>query len=283
LEPPKAGLSKAIAAGLIAVGVIIGSFGYYIITTYQNVAMVETQTEETTLTAISRVTVPTTVTEMIMSVSTQTEYSRSALSTSLTLVPPITYADEIVTLAGDGLPANTSLYLADCSNGITYAQFTTNSAGAVPSGVTFVFPHMANPGPETGALVTWQIDDSRECGQGNNPIGTVKVLYGATMTLVNPVGPAGSTVTVSAAGLVASGIYDVVFNYTQFSTNPSAYQGTVVGVILADDVGDGTANITVPASAAMGLYNIGLVSTHNVDTMIPANVSVLRVIPVFTV
>ncbi|HYC11165.1 MAG TPA: hypothetical protein VEC02_00690 [Nitrososphaerales archaeon] len=262
---------------------VLGTVGYYFVAPYRVGTVLETQTERMTLASVSTVTFRTTVSESVTSVESQTEYLLSPLNTSLTLVPTVAHAGEMVMLTGDGLPPDELLYLTDCSNGANYTHFTTDATGAVPFGLVFDFPHIPNPGSETGALVTWQIDDMGSCGRGSNPIGLVKFLYGATMTLSSPEGSAGSTIRVSADGLAAGGEYDVVFNYTQRSANPSAYGGTVVGVIVADRSGDGTTNMTIPGSADAGYYYIGLVSTHNIGTMNPANATALSAIPVFTI
>jgi len=208
------------------------------------------------------------------------EYS---LTTSLIVTPSVASGGTVMTLTGNGLPASTQLYLTNCGSGITYAQFTSDATGQVPSGVTFTVPQMANPGPETGALVTWQIDNNKGCYQGPNPVGLAKFVYEATMTLSSTGGQAGSTLTASASGLVANGLYDIVFNYAPLSTNLNAYTGSVIGVIIANGQGQGTSQITIPSSAAPGSYNVGLVSTDNVFGMNPAFATALNVIPTFVV
>jgi hypothetical protein len=216
------------------------------------------------------------------------------LTTSLIVTPSVASGGTQLTLTGNGLPASTVLYLTDCSSGITYAQFTSNAQGQVPSGVIFTVPQLANPGPETGALITWQIDNNKGCGQGPNPVGLAKFVYQATMSLSSTAGQAGATLTASASGLVAGGVYDIVFNYAPLSTNLNAYTGSVVGVIIANGQGQGTSQITIPSSAASGTYNVGLVSTYNIahalgactlanPCMNPAYSTALNVIPTFTV
>ena len=206
-----------------------------------------------------------------------------ALTTSLIVTPSVATGGTVMTLTGNGLPASTVLYLTNCASGITYAQFTSDSAGNVPSGVTFTVPQLANPGPETGALLTWQIDNNKGCYQGPNPVGLAKFVYEASMSLSSYNGAAGTTVTASASGLVSGGLYDIVFNYAPLSTNLNAYTGSVIGVIIANGQGQGTSQITIPASAAPGTYQIGLVSTNNIGGMNPAFATALNVIPTFTV
>jgi len=206
-----------------------------------------------------------------------------SLTTSLIVTPSVATGGTVMTLTGNGLPASTQLYLTNCNSGITYAQFTSDSSGQVPSGVTFTVPQLANPGPETGALVTWQIDNNKGCYQGPNPVGLAKFVYEATMSLSSTGGAAGTTLSASASGLVSDGLYDIVFNYAPLSTNLNAYTGSVIGVIIANGQGQGTSQITIPSSAAPGTYNVGLVSTDNEFGMNPAFATALNVIPTFTV
>jgi len=149
--------------------------------------------------------------------------------------------------------------------------------------VTFTVPQLDNPGPETGALITWAIDNNKGCNQPPNPVGLAKFVYEATMTLSSTAGAAGATLTASGSGLVANGVYDIVFNYAPLSTNLQAYTGSVIGVIIANNQGQGTSQITIPSSAAAGTYNIGLVSTDNEGGMVAAYGTALNVLPTFTV
>ncbi|HME18184.1 MAG TPA: hypothetical protein VKF15_00410 [Nitrososphaerales archaeon] len=208
------------------------------------------------------------------------------LTTSLIVTPSVASGGTVMTLTGNGLPASTQLYLTNCASGITYAQFTSDSSGQVPSGVTFAVPQLPSPGPETGALVTWQIDNNKGCYQGPNPVGLAKFVYDATMSLSSTAGAAGTTLTASASGLANGGVYDIVFNYAPLSTNLNAYTGSIVGVIIANGQGQGTSQITIPASAAAGTYNVGLVSTCPGNFCAPyisASATVINVIPTFTV
>jgi len=207
------------------------------------------------------------------------------LTTSLIVTPSVATGGTMMTLSGNGLPASTQLYLTNCLSGITYAQFTSDSSGDVPSGVTFTVPQLASPGPETGALITWQIDNNKGCGQGPNPVGLAKFVYAASMSLSTTAGNAGTTLTASASGLANGGVYDIVFNYAPLSTNLNAYTGSIVGVIIANAQGQGTSQITIPASAAAGTYNVGLVSTCGAPcgSFIASSATVINVIPTFTV
>jgi len=211
------------------------------------------------------------------------------LTTSLVVTPSIGSGGTHMTLSGNGLPASTLLYLTVCGNfgnygpsGVSFAQFTSTNTGAVPANVTFTLPQMSSPGPETGALIQWSITDHNGCTD-NGFKGLAKFAYEATMSLSSSVGPAGSTVTASANGLVNGGLYDIVFNYVPVGQNPLAYTGQIIGVILANTLGQGTAQITIPASASAGTYPIGLVSTDNTDDMVNAFGSALNLIPTFTV
>jgi len=218
------------------------------------------------------------------------------LTTSLIVTPSIGSGGTTMTLSGNGLPANTLLYLTVCGNppyddvgpsGVSFAQFTSTSTGAVPANVTFTLPQMANPGPEIGSLVQWSITDNHGC-TADGFKGIAKFAYQASMTLSSTVGPQGTTLTASANGLVDGGLYDIVFNYAPVSTNPFDYTGQIIGVILANNLGQGTAQITIPQTAASGTYQIGLVSTDNVaicpgSCMVNAFGSALNVIPTFTV
>jgi len=213
------------------------------------------------------------------------------LTTSLIVTPSIGSGGTPMTLSGNGLPANTLLYLTVCGNfgnigpsGVSFAQFTSTATGGVPANVTFTLPQMASPGPETGALIQWSITDNNGCTNSGFK-GLAKFAYQAEMSLSSSVGPAGTTVTASANGLASGFLYDIVFNYAPVSTNPSAYTGTILGVILANTLGQGTAQVTIPSSAAAGTYEIGLVSTcpPNCNPFISSSASVLNQIPVFTV
>jgi len=208
------------------------------------------------------------------------------LTTSLIITPSIGSGGTVMTLSGNGLPANTQLYLTVCAGdfgptGVSFAQFTSTNTGGVPANVTFTIPQFNNPGSETGALITWHITDYHGCTI-NGVKGIAKFAYQATMSLSSTTGPAGTTITVSANGLDAGGLYDIVFNYAPISTNIYTYTGTIVGVILANNLGQGTAQVTIPSSASAGSYNIGLVATGS-GTWIGGFGSVLNQIPVFTV
>jgi len=207
-----------------------------------------------------------------------------ALATSLIVTPSVANGGSVMTLSGNGLPASTLLYLTNCASGITYAQFTSTATGSVASGVTFTVPQMSNPGPETGALTNWQIVNNKGCGPGT--VGVASFVYAAAMTLSSISGPAGTTITATTSGLANGFVYDIVFNYAPISTNLNAYTGQIIGVIIANAQGGGTAQITIPASAAAGAYQIGLVSTCAAPCgggKLSASLSVLNIIPVFTV
>jgi len=213
------------------------------------------------------------------------------LTTSLVVTPSIGSGGTKMTLSGNGLPASTLLYLTVCGNfgnygpsGVSFAQFTSTNTGSVPANVTFTLPQMSSPGPETGALIQWSITDNHGCTDTGFK-GLAKFAYQATMSLSSTVGPAGTTVTATANGLASGFLYDIVFQYAPVSTNPSAYTGQIVGVILANTLGQGSAQITIPASAASGTYQVGLVSTcpPNCNPFISASSSVLNQIPTFTV
>lgn len=178
-----------------------------------------------------------------------------ALGTSLTATPSAVGAGSTVTATGNGLPANTELYIQ--LSGVTYAQFTSTASGSVPSDVTFTFPTIPNPGDELGQLVAFNICN----GTGNCAIGILNVVYIATMTLSSTVGPAGSTVTATASGLDAFAQYNIVFNYAATAASAGyLYTGTVVGAILTTALGTGTATFQIPSSAATGTYTVSLVS-----------------------
>jgi len=222
---------------------------------------------------------------------TQFDWLTFTLTTSLVVTPSIGTGGSVMTLSGNGLPASTLLYLTVCGNfgnygpsGVSFASFTSTNTGSVPANVTFTLPQMSSPGPETGALVQWSITDNHGCTDTGFK-GLAKFAYQATMSLSSTVGPTGTTVTASANGLGSGFLYDIVFNYAPVSTNPSAYTGTILGVILANTLGQGSAQITIPSSAAAGTYQIGLVSTcpPNCNPFISASASVLNQIPTFTV
>jgi len=211
------------------------------------------------------------------------------LTTSLIVTPSIGSGGGVMTLSGNGLPASTLLYLTVCGapyndfgpEGVSFAQFTSTNTGAVPANVTFTLPQFANPGSETGALITWHITDYHGCTV-TGVKGIAKFAYQATMSLSSTVGPQGSTITVSTHGLDSGGLYDIVFNYAPISTNIYTYTGQIIGVILADNNGQGTAQVTIPAAASAGTYNIGLVAAGG-NVFIDPFASVLNVIPTFTV
>jgi hypothetical protein len=260
----------------MAVGVIALIASLLVATTYRPEVATETLTRTGTLTTVSTLTVPTTATATVVSVETQTEYLVPSANASLTLTPSVASGGTVMHLTGGGLPANTQLSLDDCLTGVPYTYFTTDSSGSVPPNVTFDVLPLANPGPETGAPITLQIDGGSGCG---HPLGVVAFLYEATMTL-DAVGVLpGATLTASASGLVSGGLYEIVFNYSSVSTNPDAYNGTVVGAMIANALGQGSSAVTVPSWTTPGTYNVGLVSTHDIDAMVPAGASALNAIP----
>ena len=280
LKVRRAGVSNAVAAVLLVIGVVAGIVAFSFFTSTSRPG-VQTVTHEETYTSVSMQKVTVTTTETVMSIETQTKYMAPPANTTLELTPSVAAAGTVMYLVGGGLPANTRLWLESCPGEFPLTTFTTDSYGNVPKNATFLLPQIPNPGPETGALTTWEIDTPMGCGQGPNPLATVRFTYEATMTLSSAAGPAGMTLTVSASGLVPGGVYDVVFNYVELSTNPNKYNGTIIGDIIANGAGQGGANVTVPDSASMGFYQIGLVSTHNLEAMVPVNASALVIIPGF--
>jgi len=157
--------------------------------------------------------------------------------------------------------------VAPCT-GVAYAQFTSDSSGNVPSGVTFTVPQMpSGEDGELGTVFTWNLVNAAGTVIGAN---SVQFVYGATATLSASSGAAGSTVTVSANGLNAlDGPFSIVFNCIPNVNVPGTCTGLpaggttpanlVVGALLPNALGFGSSPVTIPASAASGTYVIQLV------------------------
>lgn len=165
------------------------------------------------------------------------------LTGSVTLTPSAGGAGVSVALSGAGLQSNV-LYNVEIS-GISYASFTSDPTGAIPSGVTFTFPNLATHGSngELGTSITVDLLNT-----GTNVVDSTGIfLEQGVMTLTPTAGAVGSSVAFSVSGLVASTSYNIIFDGT-YNTN-GLTQGQTIGAFATNTQGSATGTFVVPAGA----------------------------------
>jgi hypothetical protein len=102
---PRSGVSNAIAAGLLVVGILIGAFGFYVATTYPTKTVTQTETATTSLTSTATVTVPTTATQTVLATTTATSIAQITI-VSVSTETSITTLTENPADALDGQPVS---------------------------------------------------------------------------------------------------------------------------------------------------------------------------------
>jgi hypothetical protein len=144
------------------------------------------------------------------------------------------------------------------ATGQIYATFTSTADGSVPAGFTFTFPELPTSiaGGNTEKATTYFIHVSRAGQYPGAQDGQARFVLQATASLDKTVANAGDSVTISAKGLVAGGVYTVQFGFKS-DTDP----GTTVASLAANAVGTGSATFTIPSGTAAGTHTVQLVAT----------------------
>jgi len=135
-------------------------------------------------------------------------------------------------------------------------SFTSTSSGAVPAAQSVAMTDMASyPGGEQGTLYCIFAQTGPNFGTAT-AVGVAEFELQANLNLNMSSAPIGHNVIASAHGLASNAAYNIVFNY-QVTALGLGYTGQVVGAILSNSVGAGSATLTVP-NVASGSYTIEL-------------------------
>jgi hypothetical protein len=203
---------------------------------------------------------------------------RLEITLQLTVFPTTVSPSESVTLSGTGLKPATeySVSLSDSASslsglyvGFVLTTFTTDSAGAIPSGVTVTIPDVPTT-TETGTPWYLHASTSDELADlDSSGYGPVNVQ--ASLTLTPTSGAVGSKVDYVGRGLYVGRTYTIRFGYVD-----KDHTGTGVGSLVADTYGRSMGSFTVPSKAA-GDYDIQLYSAPT------PGYDVLNVLPTFTI
>lgn len=185
------------------------------------------------------------------------------LAGTAALSPNVGGPTVMTTISGSGLTPNYAYYvlvtapLQDESD-VSYASFTATASGTIPPGTTFAIPNLQTSFDEgQGTAVTLCVSHTAVTTDCES---TATFILQSTMTLSNSSAAAGSTLSVSAGGLIFNQPYVVVFNYG-VNTQGTAYTGTVVGALLGGSDGTASGQFTVPAATSAGAYTVELVQS----------------------
>jgi hypothetical protein len=206
---------------------------------------------------------------------------------SLIATPTVANVGDSTVLSGTGLAANTLYDVgvsiagvgssspaspSTCALGSSpdanppstiIGSFTSTSSGAVPAGTSVKITDMATyPGDEQGTLYCAYAQTAATFGS-TTATGIAEFELQASATLNMTSAPVGHNVIVSAHALAPSTAYNIIFN-PQTSAS-GVISGTVVGAILSNSVGAGSATITVPSIAA-GTYSVELQAVGKTTT-----------------
>jgi hypothetical protein len=199
--------------------------------------------------------------------------------TSLIATPTVTNVGGTAAITGNGLAANTLYDLGVSQAGVgtsspaspstcsltgtlpasppttILGSFTSTSGGAVPSGVGVKITDTPTyPGSEQGTLYCVYAQTGGAFG-GTTFTGVAEFELQASLGLNMSSAPVGHNVIVSAHGLASSTAYNILFNYQVSAAG--IVSGTVVGAILSNSVGAGSATITIP-NVPLGTYGVEL-------------------------
>jgi len=214
--------------------------------------------------------------------------------TSLVATPTVANVGGTTSITGAGLSSSTLYDLgismagigtsttpSTCSIGssplaaapnVIVGSFTSTSAGAVPSGIsvaindqpTFTAPSTTS-NTEQGTLYCVFAQTGPNFGS-STAVGVAEFELQASANLNMTSAPTGHNVILSAHGLNAGAAYNILFNPQ--TANSGVISGTIVGAILSNSLGAGSATITVP-NAASGSYPIELqrIGTTTIDAL----------------
>jgi len=225
-------------------------------------------------------------------------------------LPTVAHTGSSVTLSGTGLAASTSYEVTLAAGNLApdnqiLATFTTDASGNIPAAATFTVSSLpsgvavpingipassispapctdlTNPAtqyPEQATVYNIYLQTASEYGTATSYDGTGTLVVAGSVALNMTSAPAGHAVTLSAVSLCATTTYNIVYNYAE-NSQANGYSGSVVGALLTDNNGAGTAVITIPASASAGAYPIQLVRVGTAASQL----GVLSVAPTLTV
>jgi len=223
-----------------------------------------------------------------------------ALGASLTAVPTVANVGGSVAITGAGLPAATTfelgMQIAGVGSGSTpttcaltgvghaaqptvvLGAFTTTASGTVPATSVTVTDNPTATGLEQGTLYCVFAQTASVFGTGT-ATGTAKFLLQATGNENMTSAPIGHNVIMSAHALAANTGYNILFApYVNPGTSNEA--GTVVGALLSNQNGAGSATFTVPGTvntasgstptASGGSYSVQLVAVGGTTAALAA-------------
>jgi hypothetical protein len=181
------------------------------------------------------------------------------LGTSLVATPTVATVGGSVTISGTGLQSNTLYDLgitiaggippSTCPNGqpsTIAGQFTSTGSGTVPSGVSLTVTDLPTVlGSEQGTLYCIVAQTGPNFGSGPFA-GTSQFLLEANANLNATSGPIGHNFIETAHGLAANHGYNILF--APYACGSSSICGTVVGAILTNGQGAGSATFTIPSA-----------------------------------
>jgi hypothetical protein len=220
------------------------------------------------------------------------------LGTSLVATPTVANVGGTVTISGTGLQANTLYDLSSnmaagsppstCTTpGSTIAgQFTSTSAGAVPSAVSVAITDSATAsGLEQGTLYCVFAQTPANFGPLGSIAGFSQYLLQANGAVNATVGAIGHNFIMSAHGLNANKGYVILF--APYSCGLSGgICGTTVGAILTNGQGAGSATFTVPTAvqSSSGSAPVNTGTSYSIQLQATGSTAVaLAIPPTFTV
>jgi len=220
------------------------------------------------------------------------------LGTSLIATPTVANVGGTVAISGTGLQANTlydlSLNIAGGSPPSTCTtpgstisgQFTSTSSGTVPSGVSLGITDMPTAsGLEQGTLYCVFAQTPANFGPSGSVAGTSQFLLEASANLNATSGPIGHNFIETAHGLNANTGYNILF--APYQCGSSSICGTVVGAILSNAQGAGSATFTIPSAVQSGAgsspTNTGSTYTIQLQKTGTSSGVALAIPPTFTV
>jgi len=161
-----------------------------------------------------------------------------------TAAPTVGSVGTNVTISGAGLAPNAAHYVKFA--GVIYATFTSTATGEIPAGTTFAFPEAAvTAGEELGSSKDIIVEDA-----DGVQIGIATFILQASATLDKKIAKIGDTVTITAYGLAASQVYNVIFDWVLPAEG--AWTGSIVSAFASTSLGSGSAVFTVPSDAIPG-------------------------------
>jgi hypothetical protein len=224
------------------------------------------------------------------------------LGTSLVATPTVANVGGTVTLSGTGLQANTlydlGISLAGVGTGSTpttcalsgtgaasapntiSGQFTSTGTGTVPAGVSVAINDMPTAtGGEQGTLYCVFAQTAANFGT-TTAAGTSQFLLEASANLNATSGPIGHNFIETAHGLNANKGYNILF--APYACGSSgAICGTVVGAILTNAQGAGSATFTIPSAVntASGSSPVNSGSSYQIQLQPTGSTGVALAIP----